>query len=141
MSALWVALRFPLLPLEAEAGPSTAPRALVRRHRIELANGAALAAGVSPGLRLATARALVAAGETDADGWLPVLAAYGPEVARAEVLRQMETVNPEQAAAAADGVVRGGRPVRRAGCGGRGSASPHAAAGDGAHRRIALQDL
>ncbi|WP_157933862.1 Y-family DNA polymerase [Alloalcanivorax mobilis] len=58
MSALWVALRFPLLPLEAEAGPSTAPRALVRRHRIELANGAALAAGVSPGLRLATARAL-----------------------------------------------------------------------------------
>ncbi len=59
-------------------------------------------------------RALVAAGETDADGWLPVLAAYGPEVARAEVLRQMETVNPEQAAAAAERLLRDGSPVMQA---------------------------
>ncbi len=59
-------------------------------------------------------RALVAAGETDADGWLPLLAAYGPEAARAEVLRQIETVNPEQAAAAAERLLRDGSPVLQA---------------------------
>ncbi|MCH7825311.1 MAG: peptidylprolyl isomerase [Acidobacteria bacterium] len=59
-------------------------------------------------------RALVAAGETDADGWLPLLAAYGPEAARAEVLRQIETVNPEQAAAAAERLLRDGSSVLQA---------------------------
>jgi len=59
-------------------------------------------------------RALVAAGETDADGWLPVLAAYGPEAARAEVLRQIETVDPEQAAAAAERLLRDGSSVMQA---------------------------
>jgi len=62
----------------------------------------------------AVVRALVAAGETDADGWLPVLAAYGPEAARAAALRQIETVNPEQAAAAAERLLRAGSPVLQA---------------------------
>lgn len=58
MSPLWLALHFPLLPLEAGQGPTSTPRVLVQGHRIQLANAAAQASGVTPGLRLATARAL-----------------------------------------------------------------------------------
>jgi len=58
MSALWLALHFPLLALEAEHGPRPEPRVLVRGNRVLLANPAARAAGVEAGLRLGTARAL-----------------------------------------------------------------------------------
>ncbi|MBF1800572.1 Y-family DNA polymerase [Alloalcanivorax profundimaris] len=58
MSALWLALHYPLLDLEAGDGPVDRPRALVHRHRVLQANPAARAAGVETGLRLATARAL-----------------------------------------------------------------------------------
>lgn len=58
MTPLWLALHFPLLALEAGQGPAATPRVLVRQHRVSLANAAALAVGITPGLRLATARAL-----------------------------------------------------------------------------------
>ena len=58
MTALWLALHFPLLALEAADGPVEQPRVLVHQHRVRLANAAARAAGVESGLRLATARAL-----------------------------------------------------------------------------------
>ena len=58
MSALWLALHYPLLDLEADDGPVERPRVLVHRHRVSQANPAARAAGVETGLRLATARAL-----------------------------------------------------------------------------------
>lgn len=58
MTPLWLALHFPLLALEAGDGPVERPRVLVHQHRVQLANGAARAAGVEGGLRLATARAL-----------------------------------------------------------------------------------
>lgn len=57
-NALWLALHFPLLALEANQGPSPTPRVLVRRQRVELANTAARVAGVETGLSLGTARAL-----------------------------------------------------------------------------------
>lgn len=59
-------------------------------------------------------RALVAAGDTNADGWFPVLAAYGPEAARAEALRQIERLDPEQAGVAAERLLRDGSPVLQA---------------------------
>ena len=62
----------------------------------------------------AVVRALVAAGESDADGWLPILAAYGPETARAEILRQVATADPESAATAAELILRDGSPVLQA---------------------------
>ena len=59
-------------------------------------------------------RALVAAGDADADGWFSVLATYGPETARAEALRQIEKFDPEQAGIAAAQLLRDGSPVLQA---------------------------
>ncbi|WP_371325433.1 DNA polymerase Y family protein [Dechloromonas sp. ZY10] len=54
---LWLALEFPRLPLQALASPSS-PSAVVERGRVRVADAQAAAAGVQPGLRLATALAL-----------------------------------------------------------------------------------
>lgn len=59
-------------------------------------------------------RALVTAGDADADGWFSVLATYGPEAARAEALRQIEKFDPEQAGIAAEKLLRDGSPVLQA---------------------------
>lgn len=61
MTPLWLALHFPLLALEADQGPLATPRVLVRQRRVSLVNAAALAAGITPGLRLAAARLLCTA--------------------------------------------------------------------------------
>ena len=62
---LWLCVRFPLLPLEVfsadGARPLTSRAAVVmHRHRVLLGNTLATAAGVKPGLTLATAQALCA---------------------------------------------------------------------------------
>jgi len=65
---LWLALHLPLLSLEAfcatlpaQAQPSQAPAAaLIHEHRIAAVNAAAAACGVRPGMKRATALALVA---------------------------------------------------------------------------------
>ena len=61
----WLALHLPLLSLEAFAATlpeaaRVAPLALLADHHISAANAAATAAGVRPGLKRATALALVA---------------------------------------------------------------------------------
>ena len=65
MTMLWLALHLPLLSLEAfgttlPAGQRDRPLALVAEHRIVAANASALRAGIQPGLKRATALALVA---------------------------------------------------------------------------------
>lgn len=56
----WLALHFPRLPLDALA-PVTAPAAVVDAERILVADPAAAAAGVRPGMRVADARGLLPA--------------------------------------------------------------------------------
>ena len=57
---LWIALRFPALPLQALFSPAQCRRALAvsRDHRVLVASTAAHQAGVRAGMRIATARAL-----------------------------------------------------------------------------------
>lgn len=71
---LWLALHFPLLPLEAlncRCTPEAQPAAAVVRGRIVAANGAATAAGVETGVRLSGAL-----------GLCPALAVFEREPAR-----------------------------------------------------------
>lgn len=56
---LWLCLRFPLLPLEALLQDEYHhPAAVMERHSVLICNSAAVAAGIKPGVSLATAQAL-----------------------------------------------------------------------------------
>ncbi|MCK0538365.1 Y-family DNA polymerase [Alcanivorax quisquiliarum] len=61
---LWCAIHLPQLPLEAQtleapAAEAAAPSVLAGRHRVLLANAAAATVGIAPGMKLATAHALI----------------------------------------------------------------------------------
>ncbi len=68
----------------------------------------------SPLEAAAVVRALAAAGDGSADGWLRLLGEHGPEAARAEVLRQLRRIAPQEARLVAAALLQEGPPVLRA---------------------------
>jgi len=68
----------------------------------------------SPLEAAAVVRAIAAAGDDAADGWLRIIGAHGPEAARAEALRQFRRLAPQEAAQAAGAMLRDGTPVLQA---------------------------
>jgi len=61
----------------------------------------------------AVVRVLVAADDEANDGWVRLLGTHGPAAARAEVLRQLRSVAPQEAALAAEALLRDGSPALR----------------------------
>jgi protein ImuB len=56
---LWLALRFPQLPLEAHRAPATAGAVVVQQGRVLVVDEVAAAAGLTAGMRLSTARGML----------------------------------------------------------------------------------